>query len=139
LKKIVSILIVALLTLFFACEKSNDGNIQNLNSKWEVTTFSSIESVAYPKDNNYNPIIEFRADGTFSLKPDVNQCGGSFSTSGEDQISISASACTKICCDSPFSQKVIEMLPLVESFYIEGKALKLIVPEWGWMELRALE
>jgi len=139
MKKFLFILIMAIPIAFLACDKTVDGNQNDLNKKWELTKFISNESVSYTKNNNYNPTIEFKTDGTFSLKPDVNQCGGNFSITGENKISISPAWCTEMCCDSQFSQKFIEMLPLVKSFTIEGNNLTLFVPEWGSVFLHAVE
>lgn len=101
--------------------------------------FMSIESVAYSKDKNYNPVIQFNTDGSYSLKLDINYCGGSFSLTGENGIAISAGGCTKICCDSKFSQKFTEMLPKVISYSIERNKMKLNVSGWGWIELEAVK
>jgi len=43
-----------------------------------------------------------------------------------------------VCCDSEFSKKFVEMLPLVNSFSTEENILKLFVTEWGWIELKLI-
>jgi heat shock protein HslJ len=125
--------------LFFSCDKSGIESKVSIYSKWEVTTFMSIESMAYSKDNNYNPTIEFNSNGSYTIKPDMNHCIGTVSLLGENGIVISVAGCTKICCDSKFSQKFIEMLPRVKTFSIEGKNLKLNIPDWGWIELEVVK
>ena len=95
--------------------------------------------MGYSKNKNYNPVIEFNTEGSYSLKLDMNQCSGSLSLAGENGIAISAAGCTKMCCDSKFSQKFTEMLPRVKTFSIEGKILKLNIPDWGWIELIAVK
>jgi len=99
----------------------------------------SVESVSYSKDNGFNPLIEFKNDGTYLIKLDVNGCFGDFTLSNGNSISISASGCTKMCCDSQFSQKFIQMLPQVKTFEIEGSNLQLNIPGWGWIELEAVK
>ena len=124
-------LVVLMLIIFlFSCEKSKCEGSGNIYQSWEVTDFMSVESVAYPKDNNYKPVIEFENDGRYSLKLDKNSCSGSFTLTGKNNISISAAGCTKICCDSEFSKKLTAMLPQVKDYSIEGSKLKLNVLDW---------
>lgn len=103
--------------------------------KWEVTGFMTVESMAYPTKNGFYPIIEFRDDGSYKLKLDVNSCLGNFALLENNQITLTVSGCTKMCCDSEFSNKLIQMLPQVESYQIESNILKLEVPDWGWINL----
>ncbi|TNF45172.1 MAG: META domain-containing protein [Bacteroidetes bacterium] len=98
-----------------------------------------MKTLAYPKDKNFSPVFEFRNDGRYSLKLDVNNCSGSFSLTSESNIDISVAGCTKICCDSKFSQKFVAMLPQITSYSIEGKEMKLIIPGWGWIELKTVK
>lgn len=133
-------LVVFLFIIFlYSCDKDENGGAGDIYGKWEATAFISIESAGYPKNNNYNPVIEFKNDGTYSLKLDRNSCSGSFTLPGENNINISAAGCTKICCDSKFSQKFIGLLPQVNGYSIEGNKLKLNVSGWGWIELKALK
>ncbi len=102
---------------------------------WEADVFISVESAGYPKDDNYSPAVEFKSDGSYDLILDVNACGGEYSLSVNDSISISSPGCTKICCDSEFSVKLSTMLPQVSSYVIDGDELRLSVDGWGWIEL----
>ena len=103
------------------------------------TNSNSSESVSYPKTNGFNPLIEFKTDGTFLIKLDVNNCFGDFTQNNNGGISLSSPLCTLVCCDSQFSQKFIQMLPQVKTSEIEGSKLKLNVPGWGWIELEAVK
>ena len=96
----------------------------------------SVESVDYPKENNFSPVIEFKNDGTYSLKLDANSCMGSFTPIENDSIKITHAGCTKLSCDSPFSIKVVEMLSKVKTYELEKNELKLNVPMWGWLTLK---
>jgi heat shock protein HslJ len=129
-------LVVFLFIVFlFSCDKKENEGLNNIYQSWEVTDFMSLESVAYPKDNSYNPVIEFKNDGSYSLKLDKNSCSGSFTLTEENNISISAAGCTKICCDSKFSQKFLEVLPQVTDYSIDENKLKLNIVGWGWINL----
>lgn len=133
-------LVVFLFIIFlYSCDKDENGGVGDIYGKWEATAFISIESAGYPKNNNYNPVIEFKNDDRYSLKLDRNSCSGSFTLTGENNINISAAGCTKICCDSKFSQKFIGLLPQVNGYSIEGNKLKLNVSGWGWIEMKAVK
>jgi heat shock protein HslJ len=123
-----------MLTLL-SCDKSENEETRSIYGKWEATDFISLESVAYPKKDGFNPIIEFKNDGTTNLQLDANGCPGNFSLLNENGISISASACTEKCCDSKFSEKFVQMLPQVKTYRFEKNKLKLEVPDWGWINL----
>ena len=69
------------------------------------------------------------------MKLDRNNCSGSFTFSGEDGISITATSCTEVCCDSDFSNKLAVILSQVESYSIEENTLELHVSGWGWINL----
>ncbi|MDX8337609.1 META domain-containing protein [Draconibacterium sp. IB214405] len=128
-----------LLSLTFSSCKDDacDCNGQ-LIGMWEADVFMSLESVGYPKDDNYSPLIEFKSDGSYDLLLDVNACGGEYSLSVNDSISISSPGCTKICCDSEFSVKLSTMLPQVSTYTITGDELQLSVSGWGWIALNRI-
>jgi heat shock protein HslJ len=120
--------------IIFSCAKDETVNT-SIHGKWVATDFMSIESVLYSKKNGFNPEIEFKNDGSYNLKLDMNSCMGNFVLSGSNSISISASGCTKMCCDSEFSNKFVQLLPQVESYQFENNKLKLEIPGWGWINL----
>lgn len=136
--KILSILFLSLCCMtLISC--SDDGNCDcddNLYQKWEVDGFVSIESRSYSKDNDYSPTIEFKRDGSLTMELDVNNCFSSFELGNSGSIRIEGPGCTEACCDSEFSVKVVETLPLVETYNINEEGnLELNVPKWGWMVL----
>ena len=130
------IVIIFFLTLsIFSCDKNETEVGTGILGKWKATEFMSVESVAYPKKDGYNPVIEFNNDGSYYLKLDMNSCIGIFTLTDNSGISMTAPGCTKICCDSEFSKKFVQMLPQVKSYQLENNNLKLEVPEWGWINL----
>lgn len=128
-------IISVLILVMFSCNKSETKERISIYGKWEVNCFMSVESVLYQVKDGFFPEMEFKTDGSYYLKLEMNSCLGNFTLSGNDQISISDSGCTKICCDSDFSKKFVQLLPQVQSFQFENNILKLEVPEWGWIEL----
>ena len=129
----------ATFTVLISCQKDQviaDGDICHT---WEAKTFISLESVAYPKNENTPILLTFKKDGTYLLKLDINSCGGTFKTSNGNQIEIEFPACTEACCDSQFSNKLASMLPEVVTYSIEDHTLQLNVPQWGFIEFELVE
>ncbi len=138
--KLLKILIFSVLTLvIFSCEKDETVEESDIYGKWTVTDLMSVESVGYFKKDEFNPVIEIKKDGSYHLKLNVNNCIGDFTLYTNNQISLSPAGCTKICCDSEFSNKLVLMLPKVKTYRLEKNKLTLEVPEWGWISLEGLK
>lgn len=130
-----TVIVFFLLVINVSCDEKHDEFVGIIN-RWEVVDFMSIESVMYAKDKEFNPIIEFHENGSYSLQLDLNSCSGSFELIREKGINITTAGCTKICCDSEFSRKFVLMLPQVTSYSIEGNKMKLDISGWGWINLK---
>lgn len=126
------IAIILMLTVS-SCRKDEEAN-SALFQTWEAKDFMSLESVAYPKNENNKILLTFEKTGSYHLKLDINSCSGPFSLGKSNQLVIKSTACTEACCDSKFSEKLATMLLQVESYSIEGTTLKLNIPQWGWIE-----
>ncbi|MDP2889936.1 MAG: META domain-containing protein [Bacteroidota bacterium] len=124
--------------VLIACNKDKVSVVEDICHTWEVKSFMSLESVAYPKNENTPILLTFKKDGTYSLKLDINSCGGTFASGKNNQLEMDFPACTEACCDSQFSSKLATMLPQVTSYSIEGSILKLHVPQWGYIECEIL-
>lgn len=123
----------------FACTKDDTSGTNNLCHTWEVKSFMSLESVAYPKTEGKKVLLTFNPSGNVGLKLEVNGCGSSFEISKPGEIKIDSFICTEICCDSQFSTKLLAMLPQVTSYEIVKNTLRLNVPKWGYVELELAE
>ena len=130
--------ILFLFLTLIACKKDGGTNVGNIYHSWEATGFMSVESVAYPKIEGKKIGLIFLKDGTYGLNLDFNGCGGTFKVS-DNSIEISSAMCTQVCCDSKFSEKLVEMLPKVSTYEINGRNMKLNVPLWGYIELELSE
>jgi len=117
-----------------SCSHEEETNT-TLFQTWVAKDFMSLESVAYPKNENTKILLTFSKSGTYSLKLDINTCSGNFTASKVEEISMESPACTKACCDSRFSEKLAIMLPKVKTYKIDGNILRLEVPEWGFIKL----
>jgi len=131
--------IFILLLVVCACRKDGASDTRSIYDSWEAKSFMSIESVAYPKAENKKILLTFDRSGVFSLKLDINGCGGNFTLGQNSQLGMTSPICTEICCDSKFSEKLVQTLSKVTSYTIEGNILKLNVPQWGWIELKLAE
>lgn len=112
---------------------------KDLYHTWEATAFISVESMTYPKDENKSILLTFNRDGSYALKLEVNSCSSHFKSERKESIKMESPACTEMCCDSPFSNKLASMLPKVTSYRVEGKNLYLSVPGWGDIKLEKKE
>lgn len=129
---------IFLLFTLISCNKEKEAN-SNLFVIWEAKSFMSLESVVYPKNDNNKILLTFNESGSYHLKLDINSCGGNFTSGKNNQLEIEPAACTEACCDSKFSEKLATMISKVTSFSVEGKTLKLNVPQWGYIELELSE
>ena len=128
---------LTILILILTLGSCNKDEITNsaLFAAWEAKSFMSLESVAYPKNEDKAILLIFMKDGTYSLKLDVNSCGGTFTSGKGNQLLIGSTACTEACCDSKFSEKLASMISRVTSYEVYRETLKLNVPQWGYIEL----
>lgn len=126
--------LLTFLIVLISCHKDSESASDSIFHTWEVKDFMSLESVAYPKIEGNQIRITYNPNGTYQLQLDVNHCLGTFTTGFDSKLSIGSAGCTKICCDSEFSAKLLEMLPKVTTFKIDGNSLQLNVPQWGWIE-----
>lgn len=120
--------------ILVACNKDKVLVVEDICHTWEAKSFMSIESVAFPKNENTTILLTFKKDGTYSLKLDINSCGGNFTSGENGKIEIESPTCTEACCDSKFSEKLATMLSKVTTYEIEGSALKLHIPQWGYIK-----
>lgn len=133
------LLLIFVFVLLNSCQQEVLVAEDDLYHTWEATTFISVESMAYTKHENKPILLTFNRDGSYYLKLDVNSCTGSYETSAKDSLAIQSPGCTKMCCDSPFSEKLTVMLPRVTTFTIDNNILQLNVPQWGFIELKLKE
>lgn len=102
-----------------ACQKNDD--IETLTGEWRVTRIRPLGEASQKAREDY--ILRFRIDGVYSLSLDVNNCGGPFFSDRIDRLDFGGVACTEICCDSPFAERMVAMLNSVSAFRISGRTL----------------
>ena len=118
--KIVAFFMV-LLTLN-AC--SEERSIDSLvGTEWLLTDLEiSLDNLVPETDY----ILKFDSETNFSMNLDVNNCGGNYEDFNDGMINFKAGlACTKICCDSEFSNKLARLFPSIVTFRIQNDVLTL--------------
>lgn len=133
------VVLLMAMTLMGSCQEEVVRDGKDIYHTWEAKSFISVESVAYEKVENHPILLTFKRDGTYGLKLDVNSCGSRFDAGKGNSIELENPACTEACCDSPFSNKLSNMLPKVTSYRIMGENLYLSVPKWGDIKLEVVE
>jgi len=137
--KAINLMFFSLFSVLISCKREQTVQVDTIYHTWEAKTFISVESIAYPKNENTPILLTFKKDGTYSLKLDINSCGGRFKAINSHQIEIEIPACTEAWCDSRFSNKLAVTLAKVNSFSIKGHRLLLNVPQWGFLEFKLVE
>ena len=132
-------ILITAFSVLISCKKEKVSVVADICHTWEAKSFRSLESMAYPKEENKPILLTFNKDGTYRLKMDINSCGGRFKAANSHQIEIGIPACTETFGDSRFSNKLAVILAKVNSFNIKGHSLLLNVPQWGFIEFELVE
>ena len=110
--------------ILLSCSR-DDQIISDIFHTWVI---KSIHTGELPKPSLFNRgkvNITFNTNLTYGLELELNVCGGVFTTSENDSISLSDLFCTQMCCDSKFSDKLLTMLPEIKTHEIDGLQLIL--------------
>lgn len=105
----------------WSCKKDNP--ITDITSgDWVVVNLKKQMSNTYSKaPNRY--LLKFTTDTTYSLKLDVNICGGNYEITNPGSIKFSSMACTEICCDSDFASDLMQLLPKMTEVSYAGSSI----------------
>ena len=114
------------------CEdKESDPDIPK--SEWTVVSITQPGNpFAQTAEDEYT--FEFINDTTYELHLDVNHCTGRYSIPAKGKIDFRGAACTMICCDSEYAEKMAAMFPDMTSYRIESGFL--ILTGKGQIKLR---
>jgi heat shock protein HslJ len=125
-----AILALAVALLVAACGGS--GGLTGTNWQWTASTekVPANQSVV-PDPENYT--VEFKSDGTYSMKADCNQVSGSYTTSGSS-LTIQPGASTLVACgDDSQSDYYLTRIFLTTSYAIANDQLVLTQSDEGTM------
>ena len=120
-----STFLIAVITLFFSmCNKEPLLNpiVDTSWEVWSITSPNRIYIIISPTPYEIN----FQKEDILTMSLDVNTCGGTYKVENNTDIHIEPLYCTEICCDKPFADTLLNILPKVNSYKITGEDLELI-------------
>ena len=98
--------------MLFSCRKEN---VDITANQWKVVSILIPgETQLIMLENSY--ILEFKSDGTYNLRLDVNSCIGNYRLENNEGIAIEHMACTYICCDSDLAGELARLLPQMSEY-----------------------
>jgi heat shock protein HslJ len=117
--------VIFLISPFFLikCSKEKENKISD--NSWRVLSIMSSDN-----QNILNAPslfeIQFLKDNSVNLKLDVNSCFSTYRISDAESIKIQSFGCTKMCCDDPFADNLIQALIEVTSYKKDKDSLELL-------------
>lgn len=107
--------------LIISCSKDKQTIIKN---DWQVESIKihSDSGLQLPM-NTY--ILSFKNKRNYSIELDVNSCSGKVHFKSNNKIEFEWPSCTKVCCDSDFAEKMMDVLGNVNKYDVSDEALIL--------------
>ncbi len=119
------------LTLIIGCKpvKSTSNGTPNTNNDttmligktWKLVgiTFHEKDQYIVRPEEEKGLTVTFQEAGQLSYKLSANSCFGKYEANGEN-LTITLGGCTKMCCDSNFSNDFQSILSTAKSYKIHG-------------------
>lgn len=79
------------------CSDSDNDPPSGLYTVWQLQDFTLGDGTVTAVDDSTKYTIEFRTDGTVTVRADCNTCNGGF-TADDERINLGAMACTLAAC-----------------------------------------
>lgn len=108
------------LLAFYACNDKKDLVYTN---DWIAKSITHANGVFETPNFEYLFIVEKKNE--FSLRLDINTCGGNVKFGRKTVEFKNDIFCTEVCCDSDFALSLINKLPTTEKWTVEGNLLIL--------------
>jgi len=118
-----------LLLIFICCSVCSKDKQTIVGNEWQVESIKvHADSTLQFPDSGKVYILSFEnkkidLNRKYTLKLDVNSCTGKVRFKSKSTVDFETHGCTKICCDSDFAKKIIDILPNVNKYDISGAAL----------------
>lgn len=68
-------------------------------------------------------VLSFNGRRAFEIKLDVNTCQGTVQFRANNVVFFNDVGCSEICCDSPFTLKLLELMQLVNRYQLNDNQL----------------
>jgi len=121
-RKYTILIFTVLIGLILSSCNKEDINIDITSYNWEVVKIKKHGESSYSNANE-SYVLEFTSYTTYTLKLDVNSCGGHYEILNNGNIDINAMGCTEICCDSEFAENLSHLFPKMTKYYGTGDEL----------------
>ena len=105
----------------------------DLQGAWRLASMETETGGRFVPPDPGQFTVEFNADGTMGVRADCNQCGGSYTLSG-DRLTVGPLVCTLIACPTGRGQEFASLLEGTTEVDADGAELELESPD-GTLEL----
>lgn len=121
--KINRIVLIFFIISVFACEKDKTDSEDIAENKWKLE-YIKTDGIKESPDDTY--VLEFINDSIFYMDLSVNHAGGKYNIPSKGILEITSyGAMTEVCCENDFDNKLIEKLPLSESYTVTQNELMI--------------
>lgn len=110
--------------LAVACSDEVTGPSDLEGGAWRLETMEVSGGAAFEPEDPGRFTIQFNADGTVAVQADCNQCGGSYSLSGET-LTVGPLACTLIACPTPRGQEFASIIDGASSIDVDDDEMEI--------------
>ena len=132
-------LLIASVSALVGCASESGGDITG--PTWHLlslTTNTPQRGEFVPAEARENYTITFNDDGTFNAKADCNQVGGSYTITGNAQISIAPGPSTLVACpEGSLSDAYVAALAQAATFTTTSDQLTLTLADDGTLTFQA--
>jgi heat shock protein HslJ len=136
---VVAGLLIASVSVLAGCASESGGDISG--PTWHLislTTNTPQRAAPVPADARENYTITFNDDGTFNAKADCNQVAGTYTITGNAQISIAPGPTTLAACpDGSLGEAYVVALAQAATFTTTTDQLTLTLTDDGTLTFQA--
>jgi heat shock protein HslJ len=115
-----------------SCSEGVTGPSDLQGGPWRLESMETEGGMFRPQDPALFT-VEFEADGTLGVRADCNQCGGTYTLSG-DTLTVSPLVCTLIACPTNRGQQFAGLLEGTTSVDADRNELEIESPD-GTLDL----
>lgn len=101
---------------------SEDANLTG--TKWKLKNIRPMKA-HNAQGTRKTYLLEFPTNDTYYLKLDVNNCGGTYEIKSAGSIHFKEMACTELCCDSPYANRLAQLIREITNYEMRGNFLLL--------------
>jgi heat shock protein HslJ len=111
-----------------SCAEDVTGPSDLQGGVWKLASMETETGGTFEPEDASRFTVEFSADGTLGVQADCNQCGGSYTVSGES-LTVGPLVCTLIACPTARGQEFAALLDGTTEVDADGEELEIESPE----------